>query len=166
MNKLIRDIKAFHDKFFPGVANVFAGPIDPDLMRMRLNFLHEELDELAHASGFRALTDGQYIVDPTLEPDLQDILDAIIDLIYVAMGTAHLCGLTGPTKVVINTSETPDELPKPSVVMCNILTEAWNRVQAANMAKIRATTDTKRGTTVDVIKPVNWRAPDFTDLLP
>lgn len=45
--------------------------------------------------------------------------------------------------------------------------EAWDRVHHANMMKQRAekASDSKRGSTVDVIKPANWKAPDLTDLV-
>lgn len=44
--------------------------------------------------------------------------------------------------------------------------EAWERVQAANMAKVRASSaaDSKHGSAQDIIKPAGWTAPDHRDL--
>ena len=68
-------------------------------------------------------------------------LDACIDLIYVILGYCYLRGWDAA--------------------------EAWRRVQAANMAKVRAEkpSDSKRGTTFDVVKPVGWTAPNLSDLV-
>jgi predicted HAD superfamily Cof-like phosphohydrolase len=45
--------------------------------------------------------------------------------------------------------------------------EFWNDVQRANMSKERATkaSDSKRGSTFDVIKPAGWKAPDTEGIL-
>jgi predicted HAD superfamily Cof-like phosphohydrolase len=120
------DITEFHEKF--GLA--YAGPpreLDPELHKFRSKFMQEELDEYneAHAKG-----------------DLHGQFDALIDLAYVLLGTAHLQGLP--------------------------FAEGWNRVHTANMAKVRAerSEDSKRGSTFDVVKPEGWTAPDLSDLLP
>lgn len=44
--------------------------------------------------------------------------------------------------------------------------EAWRRVHAANMAKVRATSaeQSKHGSAQDIIKPEGWTAPDHRDL--
>lgn len=66
-------------------------------------------------------------------------LDAVCDLIYVLLGYARLRGWNFP--------------------------EAWRRVQAKNMSKMRAKdTDDKRHAT-DVIKPPDFVPPDHTDLV-
>lgn len=121
------DIYEFHEKF----RLLYEGPprtIEGELREFRVKFMQEELDEYAEA-----LDKG----------DLEGQLDAIIDLIYVALGTLHLQGL----------------LP--------IFAQGWKRVQAANMAKVRAERagDSKRGTTFDVIKPEGWTAPTHADLI-
>ena len=43
---------------------------------------------------------------------------------------------------------------------------AWDRVHAANMAKVRASSaaDSKHGSAQDIIKPAGWTAPDHRDL--
>ncbi len=100
--------------------------IKPDLIRFRLKFLHEEMLEL---------------IDAYMREDLSDISDALIDIVYVAMGTAHHHGL-----------------PWESL---------WNEVQQANMKKIRARSEeeSKRGSTYDVIKPLDWKPPDILGVL-
>ena len=66
------------------------------------------------------------------------VLDALVDLVYVALGTAYLHGF-GPQK----------------------FNEAWRRVHEKNMEKIRAPSadHSKRGSAFDVIKPAGWTPP-------
>lgn len=73
--------------------------------------------------------------------DLEGQLDALVDLCYVLLGTAYLQGLP--------------------------FGDAWRRVHAANMAKVRVerAEDSKRGSTFDVVKPEGWTAPDHSDLV-
>lgn len=65
-----------------------------------------------------------------------DQLDALVDLCYVVMGTAYLQGFD--------------------------FQAAWDRVHAANMAKVRG--PSARSQAFDVIKPEGWTAPDLSDL--
>ena len=120
------DVLAFHDKF--GIS----GPEIPRLLSdekffFRDKFMAEELEEFhtSHQHG-----------------DLAGAADALVDLVYVAMGTAVLMGL--PWQPL------------------------WDAVQAANMAKGRAKadgSDSKRGSALDVVKPPGWRAPDIEAVL-
>ncbi len=73
--------------------------------------------------------------------DLEKQLDALVDLMYVLLGTSYLQGFD--------------------------LKEAWNRVHAANMTKIRTerADDSKRGSVYDVVKPEGFRPPDLSDLV-
>lgn len=73
--------------------------------------------------------------------NIVDQLDALVDLTYVVLGTAYLHGFD--------------------------FNEAWRRVHAANMAKVRAASevDSKRGSAYDVVKPEGWTAPDLSDLV-
>ena len=116
------DIQAFHEKF--GLE--YNGPpraLPVDLQRFRNRFLWEELTEYINAD------------------ELHDQLDALVDLVYVALGTAYLQGFN--------------------------IDEAWRRVHAANMLKVRAVvaSDSKRNSTHDVVKPKNWIPPDLSDLV-
>lgn len=143
----------FHRKF--GLAaSGDGGPrlIDDATRDFRLRFLEEELRELrdGYESG-----------------DLPKIADALVDLVYVALGTAHLHGLPWP--------------------------ELFAEVQRANMAKERCGIDHRysgdgkegclrldandarcrapksahslRGSAQDVIKPEEWRGPDIIEIL-
>ena len=73
--------------------------------------------------------------------ELKEKLDALVDLVYFALGTAYLHGFN--------------------------FNEAWKRVHAANMKKIRAEKkgDSKRKSTFDVVKPAGWIVPDLSDLV-
>jgi predicted HAD superfamily Cof-like phosphohydrolase len=118
-----QDVKDFHEKF--GLE--YCGRprhLPVDTMEFRLKFLGEELQEYA------------------LSVTLEDQLDALVDLVYVALGTAYLHGFD--------------------------FDEAWCRVHAANMKKVRAApdgSDSKRGSSHDVVKPPGWQPPDLSDLV-
>ena len=87
---------------------------------------------------------GKFMLEELTEyaaaENLADKLDALVDLCYVALGTCYLHGMD--------------------------FNEAWRRVQSANMTKVRAqvSSDSKRGSTWDVIKPANFVPPNLTDL--
>jgi predicted HAD superfamily Cof-like phosphohydrolase len=126
------DVGDFHEKF--GLHRVWASsgptPHDPELMDFRAKFLEEELIEFREGLA---------------EQNHEKMFDALLDLVYVAMGTAHLLGYPWQS--------------------------GWNLVQEANMAKMRATSaeesqaNTGRGSSFDVIKPPGWTPPDIEGLL-
>jgi len=139
---LYNDIKAFHEKF--GLE--YNGPprrIPEELLKFRTKFMAEELGEYAFDGdqlNIDFLTDA--IQDDIVPPvKLENALDALVDLVYVALGTAYLHGFD--------------------------FNEAWRRVHHANMQKVRALreVDSKRGSIYDVIKPDSWQAPDLSDLV-
>lgn len=68
--------------------------------------------------------------------DLAKAFDALLDLAYVVHGTALMMGLPWD--------------------------KGWAEVQRANMQKVRATdpTASKRGSPLDVVKPVGWQPPN------
>lgn len=123
---MFKDICTFHRTF----KLTYDGParqLPDDLKEFRIKFMHEELAEYEKASA-----DG----------DLEGMLDALVDLVYVAMGTAYLQGF-------------PFE-------------EAWDEVQRANMRKVKAGPNgegSKRGNPNDVVKPEGWTAPDIAAVL-
>lgn len=176
MNKFITNLQVFHDKYFPDRPRpVKFGHVPEDVVKLRLNFLFEELCELAEAHGFYASINqfnkkGTYGVSfikgraPDVPVDQEGSLDAIVDLLYVAFGTAELFGAFKPQQCSSCSG----------VVGCNrdmcqrtILEEAWDRVQEANMKKVRVKTagDSKRGSKWDVKKPDGWKPPSLTDLV-
>lgn len=115
------DIKRFHQKFnLPG--REIPGFLEPELLDFRKKFLQEELNEFADACELN---------------DLVRAFDALIDLVYVALGTAWLMNMP--------------------------FDEGWAVVHAANMRKVRANRpeDSKRGSTYDVVKPAGWIPPEM-----
>lgn len=143
---MMGDIEKFHQKFgleYSGKPRM----LEPDLFKFRLGFMMEELKEYEDeqpklVDGLTGGTNG--------EPDhrqiahgLEQQLDALVDLCYVALGTAYL------------------------QFGANVFDEAWKRVQKANMAKVRAEKkeDSKRNSTYDVVKPQGWLPPDHHDLV-
>lgn len=122
---LMSDIREFHRKF----EQEYVGPprmLDPDAQDFRQNFMQEELDEY-----YLAVQDE----------DHDKALDSLVDLVYVALGTAHLHGY-------------------PFVA-------AWRNVHEKNMQKIlaRRAEDSARGYKYDVIKLEGWTPPDHTSIL-
>jgi predicted HAD superfamily Cof-like phosphohydrolase len=120
--------------------------IDDSAALFRLRFLLEELLEIAEGYGFELDMDadgGPAFVQVTVGQDLAKIADGLVDLCYVALGTAHLHRLPW------------DEL--------------WSEVQRANMTKVRAdgATDIRstRGHTLDVVKPVGFKPPAIVEVL-
>lgn len=125
MNTNFQDVKAFHAKF--GVPE--AGEpsfLDLHAHEFRAKFMQEELDEFYEA---------------VMCNDMAGAGDALIDLVYVALGTAAMMGL--PWQAM------------------------WDEVQRANMSKVRATSAgaSKRGTALDVIKPDGWVGPQHMQFL-
>lgn len=119
---MLRDVHEFHEKFgltteyakTPSIANV-------DLMRFRAKFLKEEAEEFSEA-----IEDG----------NLTKAFDALIDLVYVALGT---------------------------VLLMNVpWLKGWKIVHFANMQKVRAKKESEstRQSTYDVVKPIGWVKPD------
>lgn len=135
------DIIEFHEKF--GIAYDGKPRVLPfDLADFRSKFNEEELKEWRQHAG-AALID---LADTPsmIRYRLEEMLDAHVDQFYVLLGTVYLQGL----------------LP--------MFEEAWRRVHAANMAKVRAQpdgSDSKRGSAYDVVKPEGWVAPDHSDLV-
>lgn len=147
------DVGRFHTKF--GLPNVNDDPPGPrefceDLMQFRLNFLLEELKELMESMDAYFSPSSDAKGEPTVKIELEGApevdhakaFDALLDLVYVALGTAHLMGYPWD--------------------------DGWDRVQRANMTKVRAQSDgsdSKRGSSFDVVKPKGWTPPDIEGLL-
>lgn len=120
------DVGDFHRKF--GLDHDRNGTeprlLSEDEFRFRDAFLVEELTEIrdAHYRG-----------------DLAAFLDGLVDLTYVAAGTAQLAALP--------------------------FNEAWAEVHRANLAKERANgagdPRSTRGHRLDVVKPAGWQPPDI-----
>ncbi len=146
-----RDVVEFHEKFDLAPTEDPENRLPDDVTGFRLNFLLEELLEYAEACGFMlewCRIDGKkeylFAKDPNNIGYNQEVaFDSLIDLVYVALGDAYL------RRFPFNAG--------------------WRRVQAANMAKVRATSATdsrsKRQHANDIVKPTGWTPPDLSDLV-
>ncbi len=158
MNSFLKHIDEFHAKFgihYPDPPRLLPGdPPRPDV----LDELESTLLELRRYGRSRdSLVSFRvaFMLEELLEymqaqrrGDIEKALDALIDLMYVLLGTAHLHGFN---------YQDGDHLP--------IFEEAWRRVHAANMAKIKGGEASARSASFDVVKPEGWRPPRFDDLL-
>lgn len=118
----LADVYEFHEKFqIPQPSN--PTELDDETETFRLEFILEEAAEYEEA---------------VIKKDLVAQLDALVDIVYVALGAALMKGLD--------------------------FDEAWRRVHAANMRKI-AGLPTGRHGTLDVSKPEGWKPPELSDLV-
>ena len=119
----IKDIEEMHEKYqvHDWVKN------NPEkleqLLHFRVAFLKEEFDETFKATG---------------EKDAEEIVDGLIDLCVVAIGTLDVMGIDAD--------------------------EAWYNVHKANMAKEVGVKESRPNPLglPDLIKPEGWKAPDHT----
>lgn len=125
------DIADFHEKFGldqnQGKVSVGEGPdkVHPEEWELRNVRLTDEAMEAqcAHEEG----DDEQY-------------LDALVDVVYIALGTAYRRGWD--------------------------FGEAWNRVHRKNMEKERGEPgNSKYGSGFDIIKPEGWEPASLADLV-
>lgn len=140
MTDVFEDVGTFHHKFdlpfykhAPLASKAREGDplphlLDPDTFLFRFRFMEEELTEIAEAHETR---------------DLEKFLDGLIDLVYVACGTAHLAHLP--------------------------FNQGWALVHQANMLKERALNAADSRSTrkhvLDVVKPSGWKPADLKPLL-
>lgn len=113
---VFKDTKQFLDKM--GLECLDQPGFHPHI-GVRLDHLTEELDEIVDAVNAR---------------DLEELVDGLVDLIYVAAGTLNMLGVEPQTH--------------------------WDEVHNANMAKRRGTT--KRGSSYDAVKPEGWTPPNHS----
>ena len=97
---------------------------NPEIFQSRIEFLQEEADELYHSYN---------------EGDLVGIMDAVLDLVYVAIGTGLYAGLSAKD-----------------------LEAGFNSVHTANMQKVKVAHagESKRGIKWDAKKPSGWVGPE------
>jgi len=132
----VQDIADMHQKY--GVNPVIRSFYNEKLMaflKFRIDFLQEELDEMrnAVAKAQSGEIDGVSAAD--------DVVDALIDLCVVAIGTLNAYDVNAYT--------------------------AWDRVHNANMNKevgVKASRPNPLGLP-DLIKPEGWTAPTHRDNL-
>lgn len=143
----LRDIAEFHERFglfYHGKPRI----LPADLADFRVKFMREELEEWADAQREASDSpDDPSMFDTPIEDTLELQLDSVVDLMYVALGTIYMQGLTLQFE------------------------EAWRRVHEANMRKVRklrATDghqDSGRAAQYDVVKPAGWEPPRHIDLV-
>ena len=121
---LFNMVSEFHEKFD---LEVIGKNLPVDVANYRVGFLQEELDEIK--KGYQ---DGNN----------EEVLDGLVDLVYVALGTAYFHGFD--------------------------FNEAFRRVHVANLNKQRASdsTESKRGSSLDLVKPEGSAKPYLADLIP
>jgi predicted HAD superfamily Cof-like phosphohydrolase len=138
MSENFKDVQAFHEKFnVPRAERPSFLPYE--LLQFRVKFMLEELQEFNTATGnhFTIVMDQHRPYDPMRSPlNMHEAADALVDLVYVALGTADMMGLPWQ--------------------------QLWDEVQRKNIAKVRAVSaqQSKRGTVYDVVKPHGWTPPD------
>ena len=94
-------------------------------MKMRHKHMIEEANEFVQSNNMS---------------DLEGCVDALVDVVYVALGTAAMMGLS-----------------KEHWDLC------WKEVHAANMRKVAGEVKDHK---VGVVKPEGWVGPDFSKILP
>lgn len=122
---MFKDIKEFHKEFQLPVEQ-YPNPLPPELSTFRIKFMLEELNEY---------------IEATINEDVEGQADALVDLVYVALGTALMHGFP--------------------------FDELWDEVHRVNMTKVRAksSVESKRGSDFDVVKPPGWTGPDIKRIL-
>lgn len=120
------DVRDFNMKFgLPYTPRRLPGLLGPALREYRLKFIKEEVKEFEDAAT------------------LADAADALVDLVYVALGTAHFMGIP--------------------------FDACWREVQRANMAKEKNDGSFTKPRTeglpievkaLDIMKPAGWLPPD------
>jgi predicted HAD superfamily Cof-like phosphohydrolase len=123
---LFEMVQQFHKKFLPIIYCGKPRTLPENVSKFRIAFLEEELNEYKKA---------------VTENNIHDQFDALIDLVYVALGTAALHAFD--------------------------FNAGFNLVHNANMNKILAKHEgeSKRGYAYDIIKPPGWVAPNLNSLL-
>lgn len=125
--KELDDVKDFQTKFSLGDHPQVPSILENNLLDQRIQLMQEELNEFKAASY---PAKGRVV-------DLAGQADALVDLVYVTLGTVAIMGL-------------PWE-------------KLWDDVHRANMSKVRGMTH--RGHNNDVTKPEGWVGPKTTEIL-
>jgi len=169
-------------KYFGVEAPKIPEMLDMAHMQMRLNFLLEELQELALACSFATsikeegsfpMPKVEFVQDSVLNVNPHEILDALVDLQVVLLGTVHLLGFFNRAALIQSPeSISGDGVPSgecisPSYGIMTIFEEAFNRVWQANMQKVpcKSAKESKRGFKIDLKKPDGWKAANLSDLV-
>jgi predicted HAD superfamily Cof-like phosphohydrolase len=120
MNPLLQQIKLMHNKFRISTEMI---PFGKDEKQFRHTAMLEELEEYAQATT------------------KEDELDAIVDLVAFALGTAERQGFL------------------------DVFEEAFNRVMEANLKKEIGQNQKRGNFVLDLVKPEGWEPSDLSDLV-
>lgn len=150
----VADVEEFHNHFgihYEGLPR----NLSPELLHARVKFMREELGEYEDATDKTTFELDLRTQNPALQqhPDVRfsrdrttkalgESLDALVDLVYVALGTAHMHGFD--------------------------FRVAWDRVHQANMKKVcppDAPQTPEQRMKMKVSKPKGWRSPNHSDLV-
>jgi len=131
MNTHLMDVKDFNKKF--GLM-VHDKPTHLTTRKLseRIEFMYEELSEFEESAQVNGVVNGEAVYQ-----DMEGMADALVDLVYVAIGTAVMMGLPWQ--------------------------QLWDDVHRANMAKVLGAT--KRNHRVDLMKPEGWVGPKTSEIL-
>lgn len=149
----VGDVQQFHEK---NALDYTGKPraLPFDLTQFRLKFKRQEvgeyeqhadsaMNELDKLTGPPSLAVGELAFNESLFiGELAQSLDALVDLVYVTLGTAHLQGFD--------------------------FRRAWKRVHVANMSKVRvegAARTAEERMKLKMVKPPGWVPPDHRDLV-
>ena len=126
LNSCVDMVREFQERFGQGYDG---GPreLPASVASLRKKLINEESGELVLA------------ID---RGELDEQLDALVDMLYVTVGTATAMGFG------------------------NVLDEAFRRVHEANMRKVLVPDrhGSKRDSAWDIVKPEGWTKPDLQDL--
>lgn len=128
MSSTYQDVLDFHVKYQIPLAEK-PTLLSGDALKFRIGFIQEELAELIKASE---------------ENDMEEVVDALIDLLYVSHGMLQFMGIS------------PEQFQ-----------EHWDEVQNCNMKKVlvESAEDSKRGFKFDVKKPAGWQGPSHQPII-
>jgi predicted HAD superfamily Cof-like phosphohydrolase len=135
LSKEFNDVRSFHMRF-DQLSNTSPAHLTKRKLAERANFMLEELCEFADAAGLKpGINEGDFCFLPDFggDQDLSLQADALVDLVYVVLGTAAMMGLPW------------DKL--------------WDDVHRANMTKVKGVTHRNMGFGADIAKPANWVGP-------
>lgn len=143
----LTDIARFHEKFgleqnnTKVIVSTEPEPEEALLFESWIKHNHGKMTieewELRHV---RLADEADEYAEAVEAEDDEETLDALVDIIYIALGTAYRRGWD--------------------------FAEAWKRVHTANMEKQRGnSTNSKYGSGFDIIKPQGWSGPDHSDLV-
>lgn len=152
MFNMLKDIADFHQKFGQGYIGKIR-ELPRTYARFRHQFMVEEADEWLQAQ--EAINDNldhmqnSEVIESHDKAELTHqfhlALDSVVDQLYILLGSAYAQGFTAKQ-----------------------IEEAWKRVHAANMNKIKADQEnpSMRGyAAYDIVKPKGWTAPNLCDLV-